>query len=108
MSTSTDRKVTTDLIETLEDGSRGFAEAAERLAGTDRPDLATRFAEFGRQRAAFSQELESMAAAYGDDIDENGSVAAAVHRGWMSIKDAVTGSSASGVSTWRAAARNMP
>ncbi len=38
-----------------------------------------------------------MAARYGDDIDESGSVAAAIHRGWMSLKDAIAGNSASGV-----------
>ena len=31
-----------------------------------------------------------MAKAYGDQIDKSGSVAAALHRGWMSLKDAVT------------------
>lgn len=94
---STDKRVTTDLIETLEDGKKGFAAAAEKLAGTDRSDLSGRFQEFSAQRAAFSAELERMAAAYGDDIDESGSVGAAMHRGWMAIKDAVSGSSAEGV-----------
>jgi uncharacterized protein (TIGR02284 family) len=38
-----------------------------------------------------------MAAAYGDDIDEDGSIGAAVHRGWISVKDAVAGADADGV-----------
>lgn len=42
-------------------------------------------------------ELEILAATYGDDLDEDGSVATALHRGWMSLKDALTGSSADGV-----------
>ena len=94
---STDRKVTKDLIETLEDGRKGFADAAERLADTNRSQLAPKFRELSEQRATFSAELETMAAAYGDDIDEDGSVLAAAHRGWMALKDAVAGSDPDGV-----------
>ena len=94
---STDRRVPKDLIETLEDGKKGFAQAAEKLADSDRPDLSTKMRTYSDQRAAFSAELETMAAGYGDDIDEDGSVGAAVHRGWMSVKDAIAGSSPEGV-----------
>jgi uncharacterized protein (TIGR02284 family) len=34
---------------------------------------------------------------YGDDIAQRGTVAAAVHRGWMGLKDAVTGNDAGAV-----------
>ena len=34
---------------------------------------------------------------YGDDVDESGSVAATVHRGWISLKDALTGDDAGSV-----------
>lgn len=94
---STDERTTKDLIETLRDGEKGFAAAAEKLVSTDRADLAPQFQKYAEQRGYFADELEQMAASYGDDIDESGSVAAAVHRGWMSLKDAVTGTSASGV-----------
>jgi uncharacterized protein (TIGR02284 family) len=94
---SIDEKVTTDLIETLEDGRKGFEHAAERLKDSDRHDLSTRFETFSRQRADFSAELEKLAAAYGDDIDEDASIAAAVHRGWISLKDAISGADVDGV-----------
>lgn len=94
---SSDRRVTKDLIETLEDGKDGFTRAAEKLADSDRPDLSTQMRNYADQRAAFSAELETMAANYGDDIDEDGSVGAAVHRGWMAVKDAIAGSDAEGV-----------
>ena len=84
-------------MQTVEDGRNGFAEAADKLADTDRPDLAPRFRDFSEQRSAMYTELETLAAAYGDDLDEDGSVAAALHRGWMSLKDVLTGSSADGV-----------
>ncbi len=94
---SVDKKITKDLIETLEDGRKGFTDAAEKLADSNRSDLAPKFRELAEQRGGFSAELETMAAAYGDDIDEDGSVLAAVHRGWMSLKDALAGSDPDGV-----------
>lgn len=94
---STDEAVTKDLIETLEDGQEGFAKGAEKLAESDDPQLANTFRRFSDQRASFSQELRAMAAAYGDQINESGSVAAKLHRGWMSLKDALAGSDPHGV-----------
>lgn len=94
---SVDERVTKDLIETLEDGKVGFNRAAERLAEDNRADLASRFREFSSQRDEFAQELRSMAASYGDDVKESGSAAGALHRGWMAVKDAVSGSDPDGV-----------
>lgn len=88
---STDETITTDLIETLKDGKAGFEQAADAVAESD-ASLATMLRELSAQRAGFSAELQRLAAAYGDRIDEDGSTAAALHRGWMSLKDAVTGS----------------
>ncbi len=94
---SNDRRVTKDIIETLEDGKDGFARAAEKLADTDRSDLSTKMRKYSDQRGTFSAELEKMAENYGDDIDESGSVSAAVHRGWMTVKDALAGADPEGV-----------
>ncbi|MGA9277018.1 ferritin-like domain-containing protein [Ilumatobacter sp.] len=94
---SQDAKTTKDLIEVLEDGRKGFAEGADKLKALDRPDLAAIFERHAQERQQFSSQLETMAAAYGDDIDEDGSVAAAVHRGWMTLKDAISGSDPDGV-----------
>ena len=94
---STDEDVTKDLIETLEDGEGGYAKGAEKLADSDTPELAAQFREFSQQRARFSSELRAMAQNYGDHIVESGSVAAAIHRGWMGLKDALAGSDPKGV-----------
>ena len=94
---STDQKVTKDLIQTLEDGTRGFASAADRLDGDDRADLAGRFRSMSTERGEFAAELNTLAVAYGDDIDESGSMAAAAHRGWMAVKDTLAGSDPDGV-----------
>ena len=92
MSTSTDEKVTKDLIQTLEDGHKGFAEAAEKLIDSERADLVPKMSTYSNQRLTFANELRSMANAYGDDIKESGSIAGAAHRGWMALADAFNGS----------------
>src|SRR3954463_10856274 len=94
---STDSKVTKDLIQTCRDGEEGFAKAADKLAKDGRDDLATRFREFSDQRAGFAAELEKLAAQYGEDDSKSGSVAGAVHRGWLSVKDTISGSDPEGV-----------
>lgn len=94
---SNDAQVTKDLIETLEDGREGFAKGAEKLRGDDQPQLADTFIKYSEQRAKFSAELRAMAATYGDKIDEDGSFVATLHRGWLSLKDALTGSNPKGV-----------
>ncbi len=94
---SIDKDVTENVIEILEDGKAGFADAAEKLKDSSRPDLVARFAQYATQRAQFSQELESMAATYGDDVDESGSARAVMHRAWMAVKDTLSGSDPDGV-----------
>jgi uncharacterized protein (TIGR02284 family) len=91
---STDEKITKDLIQTCKDGRDGFATAAEKLTGSGRTDVAERFREFSTQRDKFATELEQLAGAYGDDADTGGSVAGKVHRGWMTLKDALSSSDA--------------
>jgi uncharacterized protein (TIGR02284 family) len=94
---STDEAVTKDLVQTLEDGEEGFAKGADKLTETEAPELAATFRRYSEQRKAFSAELRGMAAGYGDHVDDSGTVAAAVHRGWMSLKDALAGSDPKGV-----------
>lgn len=76
------------LIETCKDGQNGFKEAAE---GIERSDLKSLFFEFSQQRAQFAGELQSLVRSLGGDPEDAGSMAAALHRGWINIKSAVTG-----------------
>ena len=76
------------LIETCKDGQNGFKEAAE---GVERSDLKSLFYEFSQQRSQFAGELQSLVQSLGGDPENTGSVAAALHRGWINIKSAVTG-----------------
>jgi uncharacterized protein (TIGR02284 family) len=94
---SDDEQVAKDLVETLKDGERGFAAAAEKLRDGDHPEWATTLQAFSEQRAGFHREIVALGHEYGDDVDESGSTAAALHRGWISLKDAVTGDDAGSV-----------
>ena len=94
---SDDEKVAKDLVETLKDGERGFASAAEKLQDGDRPAWAPTLQRLSMQRAGFRREIVEMGHEYGDDVDESGSAAAALHRGWITLKDALTGDDAGSV-----------
>ena len=94
---STDEKVAKDLVETLKDSRNGFSAAAEKLRDSDRGDVATTMQGYADQRAEFSREIVEMGHEYGDEVDEGGSFAAKLHRGWLSMKDAVSGDDAGGV-----------
>jgi uncharacterized protein (TIGR02284 family) len=94
---SDDAKAAKELVETLKDGERGFADAAEKLRDGEHAEWATTLQRFSEQRAGFRREIVELGHAYGDDVDESGTVAAAVHRGWIALKDALTGDDAGAV-----------
>lgn len=88
---STDERVAASITKTLENGRAGFEKAAERVDGDGRTEVAAKFREFASQRAVMVAELEALAAAYGDDVDGRSTVPGMLHRGWMAVKDALTG-----------------
>ena len=94
---STDESIATNLIHTLENGKEGFAKAAEKLGDSDRPEVATKFREFSQQRATMSDELKQITVAYGDDADQRSTLPGAIHRGWIAVKDALTGDDADAI-----------
>jgi len=77
-----------NLIETCKDGQQGFKEAAE---GVERSDLKSFFYEMGQQRSQFAGELQTLVRELGGDPENSGSMAGAIHRGWINIKSAVMG-----------------
>ncbi|MGA8986433.1 ferritin-like domain-containing protein [Aeromicrobium sp.] len=94
---SDDEKVAKELVETLKDGERGFASAAEKLRDSDRPEWAETLQRLSEQRATFCREIVDLGHQYDEDVDKSGSVAASLHRGWISLKDALTGDDAGSV-----------
>lgn len=80
--------VLNNLIETCRDGQNGFQAAAE---GVTNPSLKESFFQYAQQRGSFVTELQEEVRALGGDPQTTGSVAGALHRGWINIKAAVTG-----------------
>lgn len=83
------------LAQTAEDGAKGFAQAAEHV---DDARIATVFRELGAEREKFAEELRAFVSTrYQEYVSETGSVKGAVHRGWIAVKDALTGNDAHAV-----------
>lgn len=93
---STDKKVTEELMETLEDGRLGYEKAAERLS-SDHDAIASHLSAAASKRFEMYTELQKIALTYGDEVEESGSIAAAVHRGWLAVKDALSSDSVEAV-----------
>ncbi len=94
---SDDKQVAKELVETLKDGERGFASAAQKLQGDDHPEWAATLQRLSEQRGDFHREIVALGHDYGDDVDESGTLPATMHRGWLSLKDALTGDAPGGV-----------
>lgn len=82
-----------NLFETVENGRLGFAEAAQILDDHGDIDLAAEMRELSQQRLRIANELRDLAAAEGATLGDQGegTVAGSIHRGWMALKDAVSG-----------------
>jgi uncharacterized protein (TIGR02284 family) len=76
------------LIETCDDGAKGFQTAAEGLQDNSAKEL---FSQYARERAQCAEELRAEVRRLGGDPEEGGSVSGAMHRGWMNIKSAIAG-----------------
>lgn len=76
------------LIETARDGEEGFRNAAENVRDAELKRL---FMDHSRERSQFVSELQAVVRQLGGDPERSGSVAASLHRGWMTVKSAVTG-----------------
>ena len=77
-----------NLIATCRDGQSGFESAAEGITDAS---MKGAFNKYAQQRSQFAAELQSEVRMLGADPETTGSVAGALHRGWINIKAAVTG-----------------
>ena len=76
-----------DVIETLKDGQAGFRAAAEDIQNPELKDL---FSRYSLQRSEFAGQLQALAREAGEhDPEDSGSVAGALHRGWIDLKAAL-------------------
>ena len=88
MAARTQRDTLNGLIEVCRDGARGFKLAADHVSD---PELKRIFSDTARQRDLFAAELLPYAQRLGGENDAPGTAKGALHRGWMMIKDAMTG-----------------
>ncbi len=79
--------VLNDLTEVLKDGQQGFETAAKDAKA---PELQAAFHKYAAQRAEFASRLQARVAALGADVEKRGSVAGAMHRGWINLKAALS------------------
>src|ERR1700759_876663 len=75
------------LIETCKDGEKGFTTAAEKVSDVSLKSLFTKYAT---QRAQYAAELQTAVEGLGSNPADSGHVAAPLHRGWISVKGALT------------------
>lgn len=79
--------VLNDLLESCRDGEYGFRTSAENA---DAPDLKTLFLRHSAECGAAALELEAEIRKLGHEPASGGTVAGALHRGWVSVKTALT------------------
>lgn len=83
-------KTVNDLIETSKDGEYGFRRCAERVEATRLKQVLDARADECRKAAS---ELQTIISQLGGTAETGGSALGAIHRGWVSVRDALSGQS---------------
>ena len=76
-----------ELIETCKDGEYGFAELADNVHSNE---LRALFRNLSQTCTEAASELQRCASEYGARAETGGSVAGAVHRGWVSVRSVLS------------------
>jgi uncharacterized protein (TIGR02284 family) len=87
MAERTELDVLNHLLETCRDGEHGFFFAASHATDPEVQDL---FKTLAEERGRFADELTPHVHRLGGQATTGGTTAGAIHRGWMSLKDAVS------------------
>jgi uncharacterized protein (TIGR02284 family) len=77
-----------DLIETCKDGEYGFEQSAEY---TRDAELKTLFRQRADDCRRGLQELNALVSECGGTPEDSGSVAGALHRGWVTLRQSISG-----------------
>ncbi len=83
-----------DLIEVAFDGEAGYRTAAEHVSDDH---FQTVFADYAKQRAGFVRELQAEVRRLHGEPRDSGTLTAAVHRGWLDLKSALSGGNAAAI-----------
>jgi len=76
-----------ELIETLKDGQKGYAEA---LTDVEDADLKETFKKYAAQRASYITEIEDQMFKLDLKPDEESSITGTLHRAFINLKGAIT------------------
>jgi len=79
--------VLNELIETSKDGEKGFMKAAEDAHDAE---LKSFFADCAQRCREGATELQAHVRGLGATPEKSGTAAGALHRGWLSLKEAVS------------------
>ena len=79
--------VLNSMIETSRDGEQGFRTCAENAQSSQ---LKTFFLEGAQRCQQAVSELQQYVTQYGGSVETSGTVAGAVHRGWVNLKSALS------------------
>lgn len=83
------RKILERLVEICRDGQQGYTEAAEHISDSS---LRAFFHNESLERGRYAWELESELSRLGSaEVGATGSVAGALHRGWLNLTATVAG-----------------
>ncbi|MBF9222313.1 PA2169 family four-helix-bundle protein [Hymenobacter ruricola] len=76
-----------ELVETLKDGQKGYADA---MTDVEDSSLKDTFKKYAAQRASYITEIEDQMFKLDLKPDESASVTGTVHRAWIDLKSALT------------------
>ncbi|GAA4355603.1 PA2169 family four-helix-bundle protein [Hymenobacter saemangeumensis] len=76
-----------ELVETLKDGQKGYADA---MTDVEDPTLKDTFRTYAAQRSEYLTEIEDQMFKLNLKPDESSSVTGTVHRAWINLKAAIT------------------
>lgn len=85
METNAVFKILNDLIETSDDGAKGFAEAGEDASD---PALKTELMNRSELCESAARQLQGLVRSLGGEPETGGTLEGAVHRGWVAVKTA--------------------
>ena len=75
------------LIETTKDGENGYAAAARDCSDAS---LKHMFMQYSRERRDFTEKLQRLVEGQGKIAETDGTLGAAVHRGWINLKSTLS------------------
>lgn len=76
-----------ELVETLKDGQKGYADA---MTDVEDANLKATFKKYAVQRAGFITEIEDQMFKMDLKPDEESSITGTIHRAWIDLKSALT------------------